>query len=105
MNDSEKLYLDISKPLYIAVGIATISSFTALTQIVNPKADYDSDIKLIYEQVQGQYPTYSPSIVNSQQDIIYFEKLISFAEKFIKSQITLDTESQKILNDNFWDLV
>ncbi|MCL1966453.1 MAG: hypothetical protein FWF67_01075 [Fibromonadales bacterium] len=37
--------------------------------------------------------------------IFEFEKIISFAEKFIKSQIDLDAESQKILNDNFWDLV
>jgi len=100
-----KLYLDTSKPLCTVIGIATISSFTSLMQVVNPKVDYDNEIKLIYEQVQEQYPTYSLSIVNSQQDIIYFEKLISFAEKFIKSQISLDTESQKILNDNFWDLV
>jgi len=105
MNDNEKLSLDISKPLYTAVGIATIYSFTTLTQVVNPKADYDSEIKLIYEQVQEQYPPYSRNIVNPQQDIIYFEKLISFAEKFIESQINLDTEYQKILNDNFWDLV
>jgi len=103
MNDSEKLYLD--KPISTAFRIATICSFTALSQTVNPKIDCDSEIKLIYEQVQEQYPPYSLSFVNPQQDIIYFEKLISFAEKFIKSQINLDTESQKILNDNFWDLV
>jgi hypothetical protein len=105
MNDSEKLYLNTSNPLYIAVGIATIYSFPALTQIANPKANCDSEIKLIYEQVLEQHPPYSPSIVKPQQDIIYFKELISFAENLVKSQISLDTESQKILNDNFWDLI
>lgn len=31
--------------------------------------------------------------------------LDSFAEKLIESQTELDMESQKILNDNFWDLL
>jgi hypothetical protein len=105
MNDNQKLYQDIIKPLSITVGIITLSSFTAIAQIANPNVDFGSGIKLISKQMQEQYPTYSPSIANLQQDIIYFDRLISFADKFIKSQINLDTESQKILNDNFWDLI
>lgn len=31
--------------------------------------------------------------------------LDSFAEKLIESQTELDPESQKLLNDNFWDLL
>lgn len=31
--------------------------------------------------------------------------LDSFAEKLIESQVELDAESQKLLNDNFWDLL
>lgn len=36
------------------------------------------------------------------------EKLVildSFAEKLTSSQVELDEESQKILNENFWDLL
>jgi len=55
--------------------------------------------------MQEQCNSYSSSVVNEQNDLIYFEKLVSFVETFIKSQISLDAESQKILNDNFWDLV
>jgi len=55
--------------------------------------------------MQEQCNSYSSSVVDEQNNLIYFEKLVSFAEKFIKSQRDLDYEERKYLEDNFWDLV
>lgn len=99
---NEKKYIDTNKSLSFAT-IAAMSSFSAI--MPTAVSNIEGSTKLVYEQVQEQNYLYNLISANQQQDLTYFKKLISFAEKFIESQRDLDEESQKILNENFWDLV
>jgi hypothetical protein len=64
---------------------------------------------ITYKLVQDQYIDETEAQeVQSQEAALAqerFQQLLSFASKFIQEQVDLEPESQKILNEKFWDLV
>lgn len=108
MND--KTYISTgSTSLYIQGIIA----MAILTFPGNDDSDWNlsslfSSKKLAFEQIQEQfggnqhYGRISFSYDTPQSS---FNQLVNFAERFIQEQKELDSESRRVLDDFFWELV
>ena len=102
----DKNYILYSIFATMSCSTVTVGNTVQITEGYN-FACPEQYFEIPYSQETYLFSTQNPSFISptTGDDFNYYEELVSFANKVLSGEVPVDEEIQRVIENNFWDML